>query len=126
MSNTLLFLFKEHTDTHIEQRKTKTQENLKLKLNRQLNNFSYCPPSNLTEQGKRLFAMTSFEATNAVFNTTDENNTFSFSTPGQWYPKGGGEIFGKLFEKLGLRSENDFELHVKEMEKKMHPKRNRI
>ena len=46
--------------------------------------FSNDPPINLLEQGKRLLAVSSFEATNSVFTTTNENNSFSVTIPGHW------------------------------------------
>ena len=62
--------------------------------------------------------MTSFEPTNSVFNITDDSSSFSISTPGFWrtpiyLPDG---IVDKLRELLELRSQNGFELHVKEVE----------
>ena len=33
-----------------------------------------------------------FPATNCVFNITDENNSFSISTPGHWSPEIGEEL----------------------------------
>ena len=65
-------------------------------------------------------AVTSFGATNSVFNITNENNSFSFTTPGHWFSRGGAETFHKLQKLLELRSENDIELHVKETEKRGH------
>ena len=62
--------------------------------------------------------MTSFEATNSVFNISDENNSFSNSTPNQWIPEDGEELINKLNELLELRSENDIELHAKEVEER--------
>ena len=62
--------------------------------------------------------MTSFEATKSVFNTTDENNSFSILTPGQWSPEDGEELNKKLKELLELRSENNIELDVKEVKKR--------
>ena len=79
--------------------------------------FSFNPPKNLTEEGKCLSSVTSFEAINSVFNITDENNSFSFTTPGHWTPKGGGETINKLNEILELRSQNDIELHLKKLKK---------
>ena len=61
-------LLKKHTDTLIEQTKTKTQEFLELKLYNQMETFSFSPPINLVEEAKWLIAVTSFEATNSVFN----------------------------------------------------------
>ena len=82
MKNELLLLHKKHTDTLIEQTKTKPQETLEFIMNQQLQTFSFSPPENLIEEGIRLLGVTSFEATNSVFNKTNENNSFSITTPG--------------------------------------------
>ena len=118
MYNELLLLIKKHTDTLIEQTKTKPQETLEIKLNKQMKSLSFNPPINLAEEGKWLLSMSSFEATNSVFNITNEINSFSISTPGHWSPEDGEELFNKLNNLLELRSENDIELHVKEVEKR--------
>ena len=60
----------------------------------------------------------SFEATNSVFNITDESNTFSTSTPGQLILECGEEIVALLKKLLKLRSENDIELHIEEVGKR--------
>ena len=52
MNNDLLHLFKKHTDTLIEQTKTKPQETLEIKMNKQMQTFSLSPPINLVEEGK--------------------------------------------------------------------------
>ena len=49
--------------------------------------FSFNPPINLNEESKWLMAVSSFECANSVFNKTDENNSFSISTPGHWNSK---------------------------------------
>ena len=41
-------------------------------------------------------AVTNFEATNSVFNATDENNSFSVSTPSYWSPEDGEKLINKL------------------------------
>ena len=41
-----------------------------------MENFSFDPPINLVEEGKWLLAVTFFEATNSVFNITDETIAF--------------------------------------------------
>ena len=87
-------------------------------MNKQTETFSFNPPINLVEEGKWLLAVTSFEAINSVFNSTAENNSFSISKPSYWIPEGGEELITKLNELLELRSENDIELHVKEVEKR--------
>ena len=69
----LLLLIEKHTDTLIEKTKTKPQETLEFKMNKQMQTFSINPPVNLVEEGKWLLAVSAFEATNSVFNITDEN-----------------------------------------------------
>ena len=46
-----------------------------------MDTFAFSPPRNLSEEGKWLSAVTSFEATNSVVNVSVENNSFSLSTP---------------------------------------------
>ena len=84
MNNELLLLIKIHTDTLIEQTKTKPQETLKIKINKEIQTFSFHPPINLVEEGKFFLAVSSFECTNCVFNITNENNSFSINTPGHY------------------------------------------
>ena len=73
----MLLLIKKHTDTLIEQTRTKPQETLELKMNKQMQTFSFDPPINLFEEDKWLLAVSSFECTISVFNITDDNNSFS-------------------------------------------------
>ena len=40
------------------------------------------PPINFAEEENWLLAVTSFEATNSVFDITDENYVFSIGAPG--------------------------------------------
>ena len=87
MINELLLLTKKHTDTLIENTKTKPQETLEFKMNKQTQNFSFNPPINLVEEGKWLLAVSSFECTNSVFNITNENNSFSIIVPGHYEDK---------------------------------------
>ena len=87
MNNELLLLFKKHTDTLIEQTKTKPQETLELKMNKQMQAFSLNSPISLVEEKKWLLAVNSFECTNSVFNITDENNSFSIIIPGHYQTK---------------------------------------
>ena len=68
----------------IEHTKSKPQETLEFKMNKQMQNFSFYPPINLVEEGKWLLAVSSFEATNSVFNISNENNSFSISISGHW------------------------------------------
>ena len=69
--------------------------------------FSFNPPINLVEQRNWLLAVTSFEATNSVFNINHENNSFSVSIPGHWNSEDGEEIINKLKKILELRSKKD-------------------
>ena len=71
----------------VEQTKTKPQETLEFKMNRQMQTFSFNPPINLVEEGKWLLGVSSFEFTNSVFNIRDENNSFSITIPGHWIPE---------------------------------------
>ena len=54
MNNELLLLIKKHTDTFIEQTKTKPQETLEFKMNMQTQTFSFNPPIKLIEEEKWL------------------------------------------------------------------------
>ena len=76
MNNEFLLLIKKHTDTLIEQTKTKPQETLEFKMNAQKHTFSFIPPINLVEEGKWLMTVSSLECTNSIFNITNENNSF--------------------------------------------------
>ena len=84
MNNELLLLFKKHTATLIEQTRTKPQETLELKMNKQRQTFSFNSPINLVEEGKLLLANSSFACINSVFNITNENNSFSIIIPGHY------------------------------------------
>ena len=94
-------------------------------MNKQMDTFSFSPAINFLEEGKWLLAVTSFEATNSVFNITDEMNSFSVSTPNHWNSEDGEELSNKLNKSLKLRSENDIEVHVKEVEKEVFEKRSK-
>ena len=115
MNKELLHLIKKHTDTLIEQTKTKPQETLEFKMNKQMQTFSFNPPINLVEEGKWLLAVSSFECTNSVFNITNENNSFSILIPGHYQNKSDEKTIDELNKLLELRS---LELHVKEVRKK--------
>ena len=52
MKKELLFLLEKHTDTKIEETKTRPQETLEFKMNKQLQIFLFNPPINLLEEGK--------------------------------------------------------------------------
>ena len=112
MNNELLILIKKHTDTLIEQTKTKPQETLEFKMNEQMQTFSYNPPINLVEEGKWLLAVSSSECTNSVFNITNENNSFSIIIPGHYQNKSAQKTIDEQNKLLELTS---LELHVKEV-----------
>ena len=115
MNNELLLLLKKHTDTLIEQTKTKPQETLEFKLNRQLQTFSFDPPLNLIEEGKWLMAVSLFDCTNTVFNVTNENNSFSIIIPGHYQDESAEKTIDELNKLLELKS---LELHVAEVRKR--------
>ena len=117
MNNELLILIKKHTDTLIEQTKTKPQETLEFKMNNQTRTFSFNPPINLIEEGKWMMAITSFECTNSVFNIRDDNNSFSIIIPGHYETEFAQKIIDELKRLLELRS---LELHVNEVRKRVH------
>ena len=110
-------MIRKHADVLIEQKKTKLQETLEFKLNKQIETFSLSPPINLSSE-KWSVAVTYFEATVFLSNITNENNSFSISTPGHWNCNDGEELIKKLHKLLQLRSQKDIELHVEEVGKK--------
>ena len=59
-----------------------------------------------------------FQTTNSVFNTTDESNKTSISTPGHWSSRGGAETIRRQQKLIFLRSENYIKLHVEEVRKR--------
>ena len=118
MINELLLLYKKLTDTLIEQTKTKPQETLEFKMNKQMETFSFNPLIILVEEGKWLLGVTSFEATISVFHITDKNNSFSISLPGYWFSRGSVETVNRLLKLLGPKEQNDFDLHVKEVRRR--------
>ena len=115
MNNELLLLIKKHTDTLIEQTKTKPQETLEFKMNKQMQTFSFNPPINLVEEGKWLLGVTFFACTNFVFNITDENNSFSIIIPGHYQNESDEKTINDLNKLLELKS---LELHVDEVKKR--------
>ena len=115
MNNELLLLIKKHTDTLIEQTKTKPQETLEFKMIRSKQTFSFNPPIYLVEEDKWLLAVGLFDCTNSVFNITDENNSFSIIIQCHWNSESVEKAIDKLNILLERRSENDSELHVEEV-----------
>ena len=67
---------------------------------------SFNTPINLFEKEKWLKAVTSFEATNSVFNITDKNNSFSFTTPSYCSTRGGAGTMNREHKLLELSSQN--------------------
>ena len=115
MNNELLLLIKKHTDTLIEQTRTKPQETLEFKMNNQMQTFSFNPPINLLEEGKWLLAVSSFECTNSVFNINNENNSFSIIIPGHYKTEFAEKVINDLNKLYELKS---LELHVEEVRKR--------
>ena len=115
MNNELLLLIKKHTDTLIEQTKTKPQETLEFKMDKPMQTFSFSPPINLVEEGKWLLEVSSLECTNSVFNITNENTPFSTIIPGHYQNKSDEKTNDNLIKILELAS---LELHVEEVRKK--------
>ena len=112
MNIELLLLIKKHTDTLIEQTKTKPQETLEFKMNKQMQTFSFNPPINLVEEGKWLLGVCLFDCTNSVFNITNEINSFSIIIPGHYQNKSDEKTIDDLNKLLQLKS---LELHVDEV-----------
>ena len=102
----------------IEQTKAKPQETLQFKMNKQVESFLFSPPINLVEEGKWLLAVTSFEATYSVSIITNENNSFSITTPAHWNSESAERTIDELIKLLDLTSENDIDLHVEQVREK--------
>ena len=67
-----------------------------------MGNFSFNRTINLSEEGKRLLAVTVFEATNSIFSITDEKKRFPIFTTGDWIPEGSEGLNNKLGKLLDL------------------------
>ena len=80
--------------------------------------FSFNPSISLSEEGKKVLAVTSLEAMNPVFDITDENNSFSITIPGHWQTKSAEKTINELNKLLERRSQKNIELHVKEVRKR--------
>ena len=115
MNIELLLLIKKHTDTLKEQTRTKPQETLEFKMNKQMQTFSFNPPINLVEEGKWLLAVSSFECTNSVFIITKENTSFSIIIPGHYKTEFAEKVINDLNIFYELKS---LELHVEEVRKR--------
>ena len=115
MNDELLLLIEKHTDTLIEETKTKPQETLEFKMNKQMQSFSFNPPINLVEESKWLMAVSLFDCTNSVFNINNENNSFSIIIPGHYETEFAEKTIDDLNKLLELKS---LELHVEEVRKR--------
>ena len=115
MNKESLLSIRKHTNTLIQQTKTKPQETLEFKMNKQMATFSFNPPTILVKGGKWLLAKTSFECTNSVFNKTNENNSFLITKPGHWQTESAEKPIDELNKLLGHRTQDGIELHVKEI-----------
>ena len=115
MNNELLLLIKKHTDTLIQQTKTKPQETLEFKMDKQMQTFSFNPSINLLEEDRWILAVSSFECTNSVFNITHENISFSIIIPGHYQTEFAEKTIDDLNKLLELKS---LELHVEEVKKR--------
>ena len=111
----MLLLIKKHTDTLIEQTKTRPQETLEFKMDKHMQTFSFNPPINLIEEDKWLLAVSSFECTNSVFNITNNNNSFSIIIQGHWETEFAEKTIDEVNRLLELRS---LEVHVNEVRKR--------
>ena len=118
MKNELLLLIKKNTDTLIEQTKTKPRGILEFKMNKQMETISFSPPIVLVEEGKWLLGVTSFECIIFVFKITNENKCFSITTLCNWNSESTEKTNNELKSSIGLRSENDIELHVEQVGRK--------
>ena len=115
MNKELLLLIKKQTDTLIEQTKTRPQETLEFKMNKQMQTFPFNPPINLVEEGKWLMAVSLFDCINSVYNITNENNSFSIIIPGHYQTEFAEETIDELNKLLELKS---LELHVAEVRRR--------
>ena len=115
MNNELLLLIKKHTDTLIEQTKTKPQETLEFKMNKQKQTFSFNIPLILLEEDKWLLGVSLFDCTNSVFNITNENNSFSIIITGHYQNESDEKTINDLNKLLELKS---LELRVEEVRKR--------
>ena len=122
MNFEMLVLIRKRTGTLKEQTKTKPQETLDFRMNKQLQIFSFNPPIDLVEEGKWLLAFRSFECINSVFNITNENNSFSIVIQGHYQT----ELAEKMVIDLNnLLEPNSLELHVNEVGKSGKKNRNK-
>ena len=103
----------------IQQTKTKPQETLVLKMNKQMQTFSFDPPFNLVEEGIGLLAVSSFECTISVYKINNQNNSFSVIVSGHWETESAEKTIDELNELLELRSKMVLNYMLNNLEKKV-------
>ena len=62
--------------------------------------------------------VTSFDATNSVFNTTNENNSFPITIPGHWHSDSDEKTLNELYSFLELKSQKGIEIYNEQFRKK--------
>ena len=120
MNKELLLLIKKHTDTLIQQTKTRPQETLEFKMNKRMQTVPFNPPIILVEEGKCLLGLSSLECTNSVFNITNKNNSFSTFVPSHYQTEFSEKTINGLNKLLELKS---IELHVEEVRRRGNKKK---
>ena len=115
MNNELLLLIKKRTDTLIVQTKTKPQETLELKMNKQMQTFSFNPPINLIQGCRWLLAVSTLECINSIFNINEENIYFSMIISGHYQNEFAEKVNNDLNKLIELRS---LELHAQEVRRR--------
>ena len=80
--------------------------------------FSFSPPKNLSEEGEWLLGVSLFECINSVFKITNENGSFSITTPDHWNSESAEKTIDEQKKILDIRYGNDIELHVEQVRKK--------
>ena len=85
-----------------------------------MHTFSFNSPIKISDEGKWLLAVTSFEATITVFKRADENNSFEIIKPGSWKIPSCLEdnVVDKLKNLRKPKHENNIELQVLEVRKR--------
>ena len=122
MINELMLLIKKHIDTLNEQMRTRPQETLEFKMNKQMQTFTFSTLINLFEEEEWAISVNFFETTNSAFNITAKNNSFSISIPGHWRIPNNLEdgIIEKLKNLLKQRSQNDIEFHEEQVRRRIN------
>ena len=96
----------------MNKQKQNQKKTVELITKKQMATFSFSPPVISGAEGKWLLAVISFEANNSVFKITDENKSFSITTPSLWSSKGGAETTNEPQKLLEKRRNNVIGLHV--------------